>query len=65
MRTSGITEIGIFLSLIDLIHDTRRLCTCSRTDVIKAMPRGFSGSNNKKFSTQEIAVKFVILDNRQ
>ena len=28
---------------IDLIHDTRHLCTRLRTDGIKAMSRGFSG----------------------
>ena len=28
---------------IDLIHDTRQLCTRSRTDRMKAMSRGISG----------------------
>ena len=46
---------------IDLIHDTRHLCTRSRTDGIKAMSRGFSGSKQekKKLPTEEIAVDFV------
>lgn len=38
---------------------TSGITEISRTDGIKAMPRGFSGSNNKNFSIQEIAVKLV------
>ena len=33
---------------IDLIHNTRQLGTRSRTDGIKAMSRGFSGSKQEK-----------------
>ena len=35
---------------IDLIHDTRHLCTRLRTDGIKAMSRGFSGGKQVKKS---------------
>ena len=34
--------VGLIL-LIDLIHNTRHLYTRSRTDGMKAIPRGFSG----------------------
>ena len=33
----------LFCEIIDLIHDTRLLCTRSRIDGIKAMSRGISG----------------------
>ena len=40
----------ITTSLIHLIHDTQHLCTCSRTDGIKALSRSFSGGKQvKKF----------------
>ena len=45
---------------IDLIHDTRHLCTCLRIDGINAMSRGFSGGKQvKKLPMEEIAVEFV------
>ena len=37
------TEISLFQKPIDLIHDTRYLCTRFRMDGIKAMSRGISG----------------------
>ena len=43
------------VNAIDLLHDTRHLCTRLRTDGIKAVSRGFSGGNLPK---QEIAVEF-------
>ena len=38
----GVSEHGL-----DLIHDTRRLCTRARIDGIKAMSRGISGGKQK------------------
>ena len=47
-------------SSIDLIHDTRHLCTRLTTDGIKAIPRGFQGANKRKtLPMEEIAVEFV------
>ena len=44
-----------------LVHDTRHLSTSLRTDGIKTMSRGFSGSKQvkKKLRLEEIAVEFV------
>ena len=41
------TQGAIGNARIDLIHDTRHLCTCFRIDVIKAMSRGISGGEQK------------------
>ena len=41
---------------IDLIHDTRHLCTRSRIDGIKAMSRGISGGKQ--------VIKFANTSNR-
>ena len=47
------------VKIIDLIHDTRHLCTLLRTDEMKVMSRGFSEGKH--------VIKFVlfILDNRK
>ena len=47
------TNLGV--NAIDLLHDTRHLCTRLRTDGTKAVSRGFSRGNLPK---QEIAVEF-------
>ena len=46
---------------IDLIHDTRHLCTHLRTDGIKAMSRGISGHMQAITfaNTSQIAVEFL------
>ena len=47
------------VKIIDLIHDTRHLCTRLRTDGIKVMSRGFSeGKHVIKFA-------LFILNNRK
>ena len=41
----GIIGPKALLPSIDLIHDTRHLCTRFRMDGIKAMSRGYPGAN--------------------
>ena len=39
---------SVLTCVIDLIHDTRHLCTRLRTDGIEAMSHGFSGGKQVK-----------------
>ena len=49
-----------FITVVDLIHDIRHLCTRFRIHVLKAMSRGISGYKQKiKFAFGVIADKFV------
>ena len=51
---------------INLIHDTRHLWTRLRTDGIKSMSRGFSGSKQvTNLPLQESCLNLFILDNRK
>ena len=65
------TTCVIFMSYknelrIDLIHDTRHLCTCLRIDGINAMSRGFSGGKQvKNCQWKKSRLSLFILDNRK
>ena len=46
--------------IIDLIHDTRHLCTCFRIIGIKAMSHGISGDRQViKFAITKNCVEFL------